>query len=530
MLSSSAPCRTSARRIAITASGFSGKSANCGSGAKPMTNHFTCPTPPMLLAIALVVAVAGCSSLGLKTDRDLEPPARVERPWMPPVSVSVATSRLEKVYALDETKAAQSLRGQVYDLPGLVDLALRTNPQTQRAWYAAQAADAQLGQSQAANYPKIYGTGEGGYLKLPIQFPGQTLVIRNEAFLPQIKVSYDLLDFGRTRATERSAREQLIATNFAFNRAIQDVVFSVEKAYYVLSAAKASVSAAQANLKLAQTSLGAIQERHQMGLATKPQILLAKQVEAQAVYDLENAKSMVHDAQAGLCAAIGVPADVAINVQSLDHERVPTSLGEDVERLTDDAVKKRPDIAAQIAAVRAGDATIDRARSEFYPEVELGGNYGQIIWSYTVNGGHTQDLNQPFYGALLSLRWDLFTGFDRYYGVQKAMAQRNAARSELKSLQLNVIATVWTAYYDFRSARKKYDASETLVAASEESYSANLESHRHGLATITDLISAERDLMAARYTLVQNKAELLVSSSALVHAVGAGSASHAPTH
>jgi outer membrane protein TolC len=73
---------------------------------------------------------------------------------------------------------------------------------------------------------------------VPIQFPGQTLVIRNEAFLQQIKVSYDLLDFGRTRAAERGSREQLIAANFAFNRAIQDVVFNVEKAYYILSAAQ----------------------------------------------------------------------------------------------------------------------------------------------------------------------------------------------------------------------------------------------------------------------------------------------------
>jgi hypothetical protein len=72
--------------------------------------------------------------------------------------------------------------------------ALGTNPQTRRAWYAAQAADAELDQSEAADYPKIAFDGEGDYLKLPIQFPGQTLVIRNEAFPPQIKVSYDLLD------------------------------------------------------------------------------------------------------------------------------------------------------------------------------------------------------------------------------------------------------------------------------------------------------------------------------------------------
>ena len=95
-----------------------------------------------------------------------------------------------------------------------------------------------------------------------------------------------------------------------------------------------------------------------MGLATQPQILMAKQVEAQAVYDLENARSMVHDAESGLAQAIGVASDVPINVQSTDREKVPPTLGDDVEKLIDDAVTKRPDIAAKIAAVRAGDAAI----------------------------------------------------------------------------------------------------------------------------------------------------------------------------
>ena len=480
-----------------------------------------------------MVCAGGCGSLHLNPDLEDAPSGRVDRVWSPSPSISVANQaapKLAELRTLDESNELQTLKPGGYDLPALVDLALRTNPQTRRAWYAAQAANAQLGQSQAANYPTISMDGNGGYLKLPIQFPGQTLIVRNEAFLPQIKVSYDLLDFGRVRATERGAREQLIAANFAFNRAIQDVVFGVEKAYYVLSAAKASVSAAESNLKLARTSLGAIEERHRMGLATRPQILLARQVEAQAVYDLENANSMVHDAESVLYEAIGVAPDVPIAIQGVERQNVPANLGDDVETLIADSLKQRPDVAAQVAAVRASDAAIARAESEFYPEVEVGGNYGQVIWSYTVNDGHTQNLNQPFYGALLTLRWDLFTGFDRYYGVRKATAEQNVARSELRSLELDVVATVWRAYYDFRSARRKYDASEALLAASEESYNANFESHQHGLATITDLIGAERDLMAARYTLVQSKADLLVSSSALVHAVGAESLSNAPPH
>jgi len=496
------------------------------------TREFVRSLSFVLLPLAILAFVGSCGSLRLNPDPEVAPSGDSARVWTPPQSVRVANEaapKLAELRTIDESQQLPQLNSE-YDLPALVDLALRTNPQTRRAWYGAQAAYAQLGQSQAPNYPKAEVDADTGYLKLPIQFPGQTLVIRNEAFLPQFKVSYDLLDFGRTRAAEHGAREQLIAANFAFNRAIQDVVFNVEKAYYVLSAAKASVSAAESNLKLARTSLGAVQERHQMGLATKPQILLARQVEAQAVYDLENAKSMVHDAESVLYQAIGVAPDVSISVQSVDHQNVPVGLGDDIEKLIADAIEKRPDVAAQIAAVRAGDAAIARAESEFYPEVAVSGNYGQIIWSYTVNDGHTQNLNQPFYGALLTLRWNLFTGFDRYYGVHRATAERNAARSQLKSLELDVVATVWRAYYDFLSAKKKYDASEALLAASEESYDSNLESHHRGLATITDLIGAERDLMGARYTLVQSEADLLVSSSALVHAVGAESASNAPSH
>jgi outer membrane protein TolC len=411
-----------------------------------------------------------------------------------------------------------------YDLPSLVDIALRTNPETRRVWYEALQANAQLGQTESPYYPQIEADGEGGYLKLPIQFPGQTLVIRNEAFLPQIKVSYDLLDFGRTRTKKQSAREQLVAANFAFDQAIQDLVFNVEKAYYILSAASASVSAAEANLKLARTSLQAVQERHQAGLATGPQVLLAKQVEAQAVYDLENSNAMVHDAESSLRQVVGVAADTDISIKSDRLDHLPENLGDDVAKLMAEALKQRPDVAARIAGVRAGDAAIEHAKSEFYPEVELSGNYEQIIWSYTINGGHTQNLNQPFYGALMTLRWNLFTGFDRYYGVQRAIAERDAARAELRSRQLDVVTAVRTAYYDYFSAQKKRNASEALVTASEESYQANLQSHKHGLATITDLIGSERDLMAARYTLIQNKADLLVVSAALLHATGATSA------
>ncbi len=119
------------------------------------------------------------------------------------MSVTVANVTPEKVQQLRQTGPPLSPVPQTYNLPALVDLALKTNPQTRRAWYAAQSANAQLGQAQASDYPTVAADADGGYLKLPIQFPGQTLLIRNEAFLPQIKVSYDLLRSGKDRMSQR---------------------------------------------------------------------------------------------------------------------------------------------------------------------------------------------------------------------------------------------------------------------------------------------------------------------------------------
>ena len=199
-----------------------------------------------LLSFVVLALAEGCAQFGIHTDPEISSASSVSRMWTPPSASTLANNGID----LLETHEEKSSPDEVYDLSKLIELALKTNPQTRRAWYAAQAAAAQLGQSKAANYPTVSAESEGGYFKLPLQFPGQTLVVRNEEFLSQVKVNYDLLDFGRTRASERGAREQLIAANFSFNRAMQDLVFNVERAYYTLSAAKASVSAAEANLAL----------------------------------------------------------------------------------------------------------------------------------------------------------------------------------------------------------------------------------------------------------------------------------------
>ncbi len=103
----------------------------------------------------------------------------------------------------------------------------------------------------------------------------------------------------------------------------------------------------------------------------------------------------------------------------------------------------------------------------------------------------------------------------------EAQADREVARAELRTLEIEAIAQVWRAYYEFESSLSKYDYAESLLAATQESYDANLETYREGLSTIVELLTAERDLANARYTIIQSKAELLTAYAAVAYAAGA---------
>jgi outer membrane protein len=295
----------------------------------------------------------------------------------------------------------------------------------------------------------------------------------------------------------------------------------VQRGFYALAASKASVIAAERNFDLAKTDDEAVAQRVNLGLATEPALLLSRQGVAQSEYDLANARLMVREAQANLAVAIGVAANDALDVESLDRQSVPRTLGSEVDALIDSAVRSRPDLAAQSANLQASEAGVARAKAEFMPTLGVNGFYGDQTWGYTVASPFTQKSSQPQYGALVTLRWDIFTGFSRVNTLREAEAQRQEAGAGLKSLEINAIAEVWRAYYEFETSQKKYDYAKALLAASQEAYDANLDTYRQGLVTIVDLLTAERDLASARYTIIQSAADLLTSSASVAYAVGA---------
>jgi len=118
----------------------------------------------------------GCGSIHLNPDSELAPSEKAQNAWTPPPSTEALNrpfANLEQLRGFEEKGTLQTPGKRAYDLPSLVDLALRLSPQTRHAWYVALEDEGQLGRSQATNYPVAATEAEGGYFKLPLNFLGK---------------------------------------------------------------------------------------------------------------------------------------------------------------------------------------------------------------------------------------------------------------------------------------------------------------------------------------------------------------------
>ena len=194
-----------------------------------------------------------------------------------------------------------------------------------------------------------------------------------------------------------------------------------------------------------------------------------------------------------------------------------------VDRLIDAAIGSRPDLAAKTADVRASEAATMRAKADFLPKLSLQGTWNKETYGYNaqlagVNG--TFNGSQNVIGGFAVLSWDLFDGFERVEKVKKRQAEESAARAEAEAMRLETTRDVWTAYQDSLKARKQVEYAASFLTSTKETFDSVNACFMNGLATITDLVSSQSALAAARFEQAGAESDYLTSLASLSLAMG----------
>jgi len=478
----------------------------------------------------MVGVIGGCS--GDQLFPELEPDAFVStqasEAWTPSEGVQYESHR---VRPLGVEEAQNGIPEGTSSLMSLVALALETNPQTRSSWENARVRAAEYGSVRSLWYPTLSVSANLGLSRAiyPAGVQGSeadVMVADFTGVFPSAQISYTLLDFGRRSSADAEARQILWIANLQFNRRIQTTVFEVQKNYFALDTALGLYDASLAELELALTIVDAVEDRLAVGLATAPELLFARQELAQAEYDVQSRISVIDDARSALLVAIGLPSTTPLEIDSLADMPLPGDLDFEVETAINAALGDRPDLAAAVAGVRAAEAAVEFAKSDFYPTVEFNGGVGweQFLLKAQINEGpfEGQNYGGMNYNVGLTGSWILFEGFELRNNLRQARAARRKAQADLEALRIKAIGEVWDSYSDYLAAQRQYEFGVALVVSSQESYDAMLASYDVGLVTITELVAAEKGLAASLAELVEIRGMLLTSSAEVSYTIGSG--------
>jgi outer membrane protein len=465
-------------------------------------------------ATFFVLVCSGCATLlpGPRVDASVSPsPAQQWVPSHPLPAPPPATP--------DPTLMAQFKPGLQVTLQQLLSFALANNPQTRSAWLSARAAAAASTSRRSTYYPQLDASGQLAFSH-QAAFTGAAFVpFELWTLTPGATLTWLLLDLGGRSADVEEADRLLDAANLFHDATIQNLLLTVEQAYFQYQSAKALLISSQATMKEAQEAYRAAEERRRAGLATIADVLQAKTQLSQAILSLQQAEGNVAIVRGALATSLGVPANLPVDVVDLPEKLDVQPLGETIDKLIERAQGQRPDLARARAQALASSSHADSIRSRGLPKLTLTGN-----------GSRNYYLSSPFfdccfvhtnnYGAALTLSIPVFNGFKDTSDLLQARELAKAAQADAESIEQQVILQVWQSYQSVKTAEKQVVSARDLLASASQSAEVADGRYKAGVGSILDLLTAQTALANARAQEVQARANWLLSITSLAHDTG----------
>lgn len=456
----------------------------------------------------VVLCGAGCESIPPRAGSVSAAPSV---PWVPPDSGKMPEKAQEPPL---EIPAEYVKPGTTLSLGQLIDVALKNNPATREAWHSALAASAEVGSKRSLYFP--YVEIDGTLLREKQSAVGGQFTFLQTTYGPSIAASWLLFNFGGREADVQEATRALYAADWTHNAAIQNVVLGVAQAYYQYLNAKAQVVAREANLEEARNNLEAAEARHRAGVATIADVLQARTAASQVELDLQNAQGQVQIIRGVLATAVGVSANVPVDVGELPQELPLDAVKKSVDELIASALARRPDLAAERFRVLAAESHIHAAAIDGLPSLSLDATGDRTFYW---RSGVADPFATNWAGAV-TLRIPVFRGFDTAYQVRKAKEEAETAKATAERTEDEVILDVWSSYYAVQTASQRVKTTRDLLASATQSAEVAQGRYKSGVGSILDLLTAQTALADARSQEAQARSLWFLSIAQLAHATG----------
>jgi outer membrane protein len=497
----------------------------------------------------VVVPLAGCATRAL-----VMAPQSPDRPWTPttgPDGEIVARGRHDveqpesSSYVLPSNRTMASIpsplfeleRRHAYSLPELIDIAQSSNPVTRNAWNDARDAALVAGIAESTFFPVVSAAIVQGYQR----FLGDTAGVSNnltaEGNVAVASIQWLLFDFGERRALLDVAKEGSIISNIAFTAAHQQVIYNVSLAFYTHAAARAHLTSAAKSLRDAKEVQTAAEDRHKRGIGTVVEVAQTRQASAEARLVLVQAEAAAQNSYLGLIGAIGISPTTRLEIADISRRKLPPFMTEPLDRFVSTALAQRPDVLTGYAVLQASLANLRAAEAEFLPKIFFAGTGTRLEGDLNITSipgvgqqlpivnlpGNRLGTKQDQLGvtALIGATVPLYDGGLRAALLEQARNKVDKAETTLSQIRNDAVRQIVVARNSLQTSLSAYNAAKALVAAAQTTFNAALAAYRNDVGSISDVTTAERQLLTAKNAATDAYSTALTAAATLALATGA---------
>jgi outer membrane protein TolC len=313
-----------------------------------------------------------------------------------------------------------------------------------------------------------------------------------------------------------------------FRRQVMDTVRDIETAYWGVIAASEQLRVAQVSLDTSKALLDQTRTQYEVGVVSKVEVTEAEAGVAEREVNVITAKNAYRASQDNLINLVlgtDLTAASTLEIEPTDRPATTVTYAVDEEEATKKAFERRPELAAAHQEIERQQITLQFAKNQKLPQLDVRTTYGYQGLSGEVNphalqlppsfcpGGVCPPPPEPdrnfwdanhFFDGRNGMNWSTRGLFsiplgNRAADAREAQAELSLARARSSERRLgqNIVLEVRAAVRNLRSAQEGIVAAERRRLAAAEQLRAERIRLENGESTPFDVLQRERDLVDA---------------------------------
>ena len=333
-------------------------------------------------------------------------------------------------------------------------------------------------------------------------------------FRVPIDMAYEIDFWGKMRRASESAVARAQAAQYGFQTIALTMAGDIAQNYFALRSLDIEREILRNTIALRKKGLEIARSRYRGGISSELDVKRGEAEIAATEAELIGIGKRRAELENAIAVLVGkLPSDFKLPEQASNSNVPKIPIG-----LASELLQRRPDVAEAERQLAARNAEIGVAKAAFFPAIRLTGQAGF----------ESADLSDILRGA--SRIWTagigvvvpIFEGGRNKANVERAKAVFDENLAQYQGRVLVAFQEVESALAGLRILAEQSDAEARAVSNAQKSSQLSTSRYKAGLVTYLEVIDTERTTLANQRLMEQLAGQRMVSSVALIKALGGG--------